>query len=97
MEPDNKNIIDDKKIQEFDDFVKLKCPNCGIDIIVLKEDIKCKKFKCGQYKDNGKPVRPHSSDKAIKKLKDNDLIYGCGISFRIKGKIVEICSSRKKK
>jgi hypothetical protein len=78
-------------VQDCGDWYLFSCPHCGISIKVLKKDLKCKIFRCGQYISSGKPIRPHMSEKQCKQLKEQNKIYGCGKPFRFKGDHIEVC------
>ena len=69
------------------------CPHqeCQMLIEVKKEDINCKIFRHGIYKKNYKMLDPHLKKSECDRLKENDLIYGCGKPFKFDGVKVEIC------
>jgi hypothetical protein len=68
-----------------------ECPHCGISIEVKIKELNCRIFRCGQFKDSGKQIPPHSSKKVCDNLAKNNLIYGCGKPFNIIEKIIKIC------
>jgi DNA-directed RNA polymerase subunit RPC12/RpoP len=68
-----------------DGFVILECPHCGGTIVVKKKQFNCRIFRHGVYKINNTQIHPHMSEEKCKKLKEKDLIYGCGKPFRING------------
>lgn len=84
------NVVDNK-IEICDGFYKFNCPHCNITIIVMKNQLNCKIFRCGIYKSNSKPINPHASKIECDKLVQNNLIIGCGKPFIIKNNKVEIC------
>ena len=57
------------------------CPHCHQFIEVL--ELNCKIFRCGIYKTNLQQMDPHMSKTDCERLKENDLIYGCGKPFRV--------------
>jgi len=81
----------DKKVIDCGNNYFFECPHCDIGIIVLKKEVNCKIFRCGQYIANGHPINPHASEIVCKKLKEQNLIYGCGKPFIFKDDHVEIC------
>lgn len=60
---------------------EVKCPHCGEFIII--EQVNCAIFRHGIYKDNYLQINPHLSKNECDKLKEEDLIYGCGKPFKI--------------
>ena len=71
----------------------VKCPHCNE--IILIEEINCKIFRHGVFKNNLKQIDPHLSKEKCDLLINNKEIYGCGKPFRIIQKdnvwISEIC------
>ena len=66
------------------------CPHCNEYIEIL--EINCRIFRHAVYKSNYQQINPHSPKEVCIKLKEDDLIYGCGKPFMIKeDNIVEIC------
>jgi hypothetical protein len=59
----------------------VKCPHCLEDVIIQK--VNCGVFCHGVYKDTGKQVSAHASQKTLKKLIKKNLIYGCGKTFTL--------------
>ena len=74
-----------------DSFYHFACPHCKMIIIVREKEVNCKIFRCGIFKGNGIQIPPHLPKNICDKLKENDLIYGCGKPFMFKGTYVEIC------
>lgn len=58
-----------------------ECPHCGGTILVTS--MNCRIFRHAVYKNSGKQVGPHTKNKFIKKLINDDKIIGCGGQFRI--------------
>ena len=65
----------------------INCPHCNISIVI--EELNCKIFRCGVYKESFKQVDPHLSKVECDKL--GDTIYGCGKPFQIKNDEVVKC------
>jgi len=85
-------MTDNTEPVEFDDpYYIFKCPHCKIYIIVLKTETNCRIFRCGVYISNNNPIPPHTPKDECDRLKDENLIYGCGKPFIFKEKYVEIC------
>ena len=59
----------------------IKCPHCNLDIEVLQ--IACGIFRCGIYKKDYRQIPPHSNKTKCDKLKNENLIFGCGKPFHI--------------
>ena len=78
-------------VELFDDFYKFKCPHCKIDVVVMKNELNCKIFRCGQLKSNGSQIPPHTQKTECDRLRESDLIYGCAKPFIFKNNFVEIC------
>jgi hypothetical protein len=71
----------------------LICPHCSEFIII--EQINCGIFRHGTLKSNNTQINPHASKEECAHYIKNDLIYGCGMPFRIIKEgdkfIIEIC------
>lgn len=82
-----------KKVNEDNQTYIFECPNCEIIIQVKKNETNCCIFRCGIYKNNFVQIPPHANKEECDRLKNNDLIYGCGKPFKFnKNKQeVEIC------
>ena len=59
----------------------INCPHCNQSIII--EQLNCRIFRCGIYKNNFKQIHPHLNKELCDELSSNNLIYGCGKPFRI--------------
>ena len=57
------------------------CPHCNQLIQVLKNQINCKIFRHGYYKNTLEQIPPHSSKEVCDDLFNKGLIYGCGKPF----------------
>ncbi len=60
---------------------EIKCPHCNEYIII--EQINCAIFRHGTLKSNLVQINPHMPKFECDKLKENNLIYGCGKPFRV--------------
>jgi hypothetical protein len=85
------NTITDNKVQDCIDFYLFSCPHCDILITVMKKELNCKIFRCGQIISNGQPIPPHASKIICDNLKATNMINGCGKPFILKNTHVEIC------
>lgn len=83
--------VDEDEIIDCDDFFKFRCPHCKINIVVMKNEINCKIFRCGQYMCDGRSIEPHLPKKSCDILRDGGEIYGCARPFMFDGKIITIC------
>ena len=59
----------------------IRCPHCEEYIII--EQVNCAIFRHGVLKSNLSQINPHLPKSECVKLKDLDLIYGCGKPFKI--------------
>lgn len=82
---------EEQKIVFIEGYYYFGCPHCKTTIEVSQNDINCKIFRCGIYKQNGLPISPHTSKTDCMKLVENDLIYGCGKPFIFDKSNVKIC------
>lgn len=69
-------------VQNIDNFYIFNCPHCNQKIQVGKDEVNCRIFRCGIYKNNCKPIPPHTSKDECDRLKNNNLIYGCSKPFK---------------
>jgi len=68
----------------------IDCPHCGVTIEI--EQINCNIFRCGVYKnDKNKCINPHTKKEECDRLKEQDLIYGCGKPITIKNEKAVPC------
>lgn len=68
----------------IDNALVFECPHCKILIMVYSNELNCKIFRCGVYKNSGEQIPPHSDKKTCDELFEKNLIYGCGKPFMIK-------------
>lgn len=57
------------------------CPHCLQNIII--EKVNCGIFRHGVLKNTGAQINPHLPKDACDRLKQNDVIYGCGKPFKL--------------
>ena len=68
------------------------CPHCKSEIIIYKNELNCRIFRCGIFKSNNTQLNPHASEQECNRVKLLDLIYGCGKPFRISfDNVIEKC------
>lgn len=60
---------------------EIKCPHCNEYVII--EQINCSIFRHGVIKTNLQQINPHLPKIECDKLKELDLIYGCGKPFKV--------------
>lgn len=89
----NNNINNNTRsnVEIFDDFYRFNCPHCGTNIVVMKNEVNCKIFRCGQLKSNGTQIPPHAQKIVCDQLRENNLVYGCAKPFIFRGEYVEKC------
>lgn len=82
-----------KQVKEDKDIYIFECPHCDITIQVKKNEINCCIFRCGIYKNNYNQIPPHTKKEECDRLKNNNLIYGCGKPFKFNKELkeIEIC------
>lgn len=68
-----------------DGFYMFPCPFCLSLIKVKKDQLNCRIFRHGVYKNNGKGINPHLNEKKCKELVNKNLIYGCAGPFKFYG------------
>lgn len=60
-------------------MIIVQCPHCGCDVII--EQLNCKIFRHGVFKDSGKQINPHAPKIDCDMYIEKELIYGCGKPF----------------
>jgi hypothetical protein len=75
-----------QKVEKDNDCYIFKCPQCSEYIIVNENDLNCKIFRHGVYKDknNLEQMDPHSTKNVCNDAIENNKIYGCGKPFCLK-------------
>jgi hypothetical protein len=67
----------------------VECPHCNC--IIYISELNCKIFRHGVFKHNMEPIPPHSSKHACELYIKDNLIWGCGKPFQIKGNLAVEC------
>lgn len=67
----------------MDNYIIIKCPHCGDDILIMRSEINCAIFRHGVLKDNFQQMNPHAPKEECDYLFLNDMIIGCGKPFKI--------------
>lgn len=64
-------------------IIYLTCPHCNDGIEINLNEINCKIYRHGVYKNNYQQIDPHMKKETIDELKEKDSIFGCGRPFEI--------------
>ena len=67
----------------MDNHIIIQCPHCKEYIQILKKEFNCKIFRHGILKSNLKQINPYLKREDCDRLKNEDLIYGCGKPFQL--------------
>ena len=59
----------------------IECPHCNKFILI--EELNCKIFRHGIFKNTGQQIDPHSTQEQCYYYIVNNLIHGCGKPFKI--------------
>jgi hypothetical protein len=70
----------EEKVEAKEDIVII-CPHCQDPVVI--EQLNCRIFRHGTFKDSGKQMDPHSPKDFCDYLKNEGKIYGCGKPFFI--------------
>jgi hypothetical protein len=65
------------------DSITINCPHCDLQILINKNEINCKIFRHGIYKDSYIQIDPHMNKEKCNELINNNSIYGCGKPFEL--------------
>ena len=65
------------------EIIIINCPHCNEKIIISKNELNCCIFRHGIYKSSYEQIDPHLNKQECDRLKNNNLIYGCGKPFKI--------------
>ena len=57
------------------------CPHCSNSIMI--QQLNCKIFRHGIYKDSYKQINPHMKKENCDRLREQNKIYGCGKPFKL--------------
>ena len=68
---------------ENSNFIIIECPHCNLLIIIYKNELNCKIFRHGIYKNTLEQINPHLNKNECDYLYENNLIFGCGKPFKI--------------
>ena len=66
-----------------DSIYLFECPNCDNIIQVSPNELNCRIFRHAVLKSNGQQINPHAPKEECDILINNNLIYGCGLPFKI--------------
>lgn len=64
-----------------DNFYVFPCPHCLSLIRVRKDQLKCRIFRHGVFKKNGRGINPHLGKKKCDELTRKACVYGCAKPF----------------
>lgn len=67
------------------------CPQCGLDVQVLRSEIACGVFRHGAHRSDGSQMPPHLPQAQCEELVEGGLIYGCGKPFQWNGEVASVC------
>jgi len=65
------------------DYFIINCPHCDQIIQIFKNELNCKIFRHGVYKDTLKQIDPHLPKYDCDYLYNNGMIFGCGKPFLV--------------
>ena len=71
------------KLKLYNDFYSFVCPHCLNDITVYKNDLNCRIFRHGIYKDSYNQIDPHLSKILCDELVAKNKVIGCAKPFEI--------------
>lgn len=66
-----------------EEYIIVNCPHCEDIIIIYKNEINCKIFRHGIYKNSKKQIDPHLSESKCKSLVKSKKVYGCCKPFKL--------------
>ena len=69
----------------MESFYVFTCPHCQGSIIVERNELNCRIFRHGVYKQTGQPIPPHAPKEECDRLVTSQMIDGCGKPFRVEG------------
>ena len=70
---------------------RIKCPWCEGIVEVEANQINCKIFRHGIYKQTGQQINQHLPKTECDRLAGEKLIWGCGKPFHFNGEEVKVC------
>ena len=65
------------------DHIIKQCPHCQEWVYLPKQEFNCKIYRHGVLKSNYQQIDPHLPKSECYRLKNNNLIFGCGKPFKI--------------
>jgi hypothetical protein len=60
-----------------------QCPHCRDFVEISRNEINCRIFRHGVFKNTFEQINPHSSKYDCDKYSSNDMIFGCGKPFML--------------
>ena len=66
-----------------DNSLFFECPHCKMYIIVYKNEINCKIFRCGYFRHNYLQIDPHLPKEQCDILFSSNKIFGCARPFTL--------------
>ena len=73
-----------KEVVKDNNTYIFQCPSCLDYIIVNINEINCKIFRHGIFKNSNNQIDPHTSKVDCDKYVEQDMIFGCGKPFCLK-------------
>lgn len=64
-------------------FYHFDCPHCAGTIIVHRNELNCRIFRHGVYRNNLQPMNPHAPQAECERLVSENQIMGCGKPFQV--------------
>lgn len=61
----------------------MTCPHCLEYVYVRRQELNCRIFRHGVYKQTFDPIHPHTPKSECERLVRENLIYGCGKPFEV--------------
>lgn len=62
-------------------FIIVACPHCDEFVLIHKNEINCKIFRHGVYRNTLKQINPHLDKASCDILFEKEKIFGCGKPF----------------
>ena len=74
---------DVNKITLDNNYYVYKCPHCGIQCITAINEVNCKIFRCGIFKETYNQINPHATKPECDAYVLQNRIYGCAKPYII--------------
>ena len=74
---------DVNKITLDNNYYVYKCPHCGIQCITAINEVNCKIFRCGIFKETYNQINPHAPKPECDAYVLQNRIYGCAKPYII--------------